>query len=155
LFSNPEGKCDPTALSNHWTFTECKCAEKQPCLCTLGVPAPPASAATLAPTISPSVDPPSDRVLTYFEVDSGSCESHGFETLTDAEECTSAAAILGKTIDWGPYGGYRDVVTGCSLRGGSGLFFNPEGTCDPTAMRDHWTFTACQCVEWQPCLCIS
>jgi hypothetical protein len=90
----------------------------------------------------------------YIEVDSESCEFHGFKTVTDTEECTTAASKLGKTITWGPYGGYSNVVTGCSIRWDIHLFFNPEGICDPSAYPNHWASTGCKCARKEPCLCI-
>eukprot|EP00527_Entomoneis_sp_CCMP2396_P002231 CAMPEP_0198147234 /NCGR_PEP_ID=MMETSP1443-20131203/34011_1 /TAXON_ID=186043 /ORGANISM="Entomoneis sp., Strain CCMP2396" /LENGTH=821 /DNA_ID=CAMNT_0043811463 /DNA_START=137 /DNA_END=2602 /DNA_ORIENTATION=- len=92
---------------------------------------------------------------TYTEVTSESCEFHGLKTIADVEECKSAASNLDKTVTWGPFGGYDNVVTGCSYRrgrgGGTSLFSNI--LCDPSVGPEHWSFTGCKCAEKQPCLC--
>ncbi len=64
----------------------------------------PASAATLAPAATPTTSPNVDVVHTYTEVTSETCEFYGFKTITDVEECTSAAIKLGEIITWGPWG---------------------------------------------------
>ena len=52
----------------------------------------------------------------YFEVKSDSCETFGYKSIFTTDECSEAAAELGRTVTWGPYGGYKDVVDGCSAR---------------------------------------
>merc|ERR1712183_982882 len=103
-----------------------------------------------SPTKSPS---PTPAPLTYVEVYEDECETAGYVTLTSADECLEAAEYLGKTITWGPHGGYTDVVTGCSIRFNSDLFFNNPGVCDPDAGIDGWTYTGCKCANWMPCIC--
>jgi hypothetical protein len=92
----------------------------------------------------------------FIEVTSGTCESHGHKTLTSRDDCSKAAAQLGRTVTWGPHGGYQDVVTGCSARfstSSTHLFFNNPDVCDPGASVGHWTYTGCECTSWMPCLC--
>merc|ERR1712154_618581 len=99
------------------------------------ISASPSAKATLAPTSMPStsnfpsVSPfslPSTAPVEYIEVTSESCETFGYFTITDSQDCIDAAIFLGRTITWGPYGGWNDVVTGCSARFGidnTNLFF--------------------------------
>ena len=79
-------------------------------------------------------------------VSSGTCAEAGFDNIYDPDTCTDTVRSFGKFIEWGPNGGYPDVVDGCSLRSDTQVFLNAEGTCDPT-------LTACQCTDDQPCLC--
>lgn len=98
----------------------------------------------------------SDDLNEFVEVASYSCEAHGFSTITNEDDCIEAATSLGRTITWGPHGGYEDVVDGCSARfskSNTHLFFNSDGVCDPTHAVDHWTYTECSCTEDHPCLC--
>jgi hypothetical protein len=93
---------------------------------------------------------------TYIEVTSDNCESFDYETLTSSDECKSAAISLGRTVTWGPHGGYTDVVTGCSARfstHNTNLFFNQPDICDPSSNMKGWTYTECKCTDWMPCLC--
>ena len=92
----------------------------------------------------------------YMEVSSESCEYNGLNTITDVNECKEAASVVGRTIVWGPYGGYEDVVDGCSARASKSstqLFFNEIGRCDPSHRVGEWTHTGCKCTDWMPCLC--
>ena len=93
----------------------------------------------------------------YVEVFSGEdCETSGYESIYSVVECEIAAAAIGRTVTWGPHGGYLDVVDGCSARfsySDTNLFFNTYGVCDPNAAVDHWTYTGCKCADWMPCLC--
>jgi hypothetical protein len=92
----------------------------------------------------------------YVEVKSESCETFGYATITDKQDCIDAAIFVGRTITWGPHGGYNDVVTGCSARfsiTNTNLFFQQPGICDPTANIDGWSYTGCKCADWMPCLC--
>ncbi len=81
----------------------------------------------------------------YVEISDNSCEYYGHKSITSSEECTAAAIDMGLTILWGPYGGYRDVVTGCSTRftisKQSLLHFNEPGVCDPNYNILDWAFT--------------
>jgi len=88
----------------------------------------------------------------YKLVTSGTCADYGYKTIYDSSKCKAAASSLGKIITWGPYGGYEDVVDGCSLRG-DGLFLNPVDICNSTFLIGFWTYTGCQCVDKQPCFC--
>jgi ribosomal protein L35AE/L33A len=94
--------------------------------------------------------------ISFSEVNSGTCEDHDYITIEDVDECREAAMALGKTIAWGPYGGYKDVIDGCSARfsdSSSHIFFNKRGTCDPNDAVGHWTYTGCKCSDWMPCFC--
>ena len=87
---------------------------------------------------------------------SDDCETFGYETIYSSGECANAAAAVGRTVTWGPHGGYEDVVDGCSARfsySNTHLFFNSEGVCDPNAAIGHWTYTGCKCADWMPCIC--
>jgi len=87
-------------------------------------------------------------------VSEGTCESNGMLPIYDRDACIEAANSLEYQIEWGPHGGYEDVVDGCSIRFDSHLFLNSqEGTCDPDVRVDHWTYTGCQCTDWMPCFC--
>jgi len=88
----------------------------------------------------------------YKIVESGNCVDHGYQPIYDNDKCVEAASSLGKTITWGPHGGYREVIDGCSLRR-SQLFLNPESKCEPDFNRGNWAHTGCLCMEKQPCLC--
>lgn len=97
-----------------------------------------------------------DESMSFVEVISGTCETHGYKTLTSRDDCSKAAAKLGRTVTWGPHGGYKDVVTGCSARfskSSTHLFYNNPGVCDAGASIGQWTFTGCKCADWMPCLC--
>jgi len=93
----------------------------------------------------------------FIEVTTGVCETHGYKTMTNPEECTMATDALKRTVIWGRYGEYRNVVTGCSVRfsytSSTLVLFNQQGYCDPNYKMDDWTFTRCQCSIWMPCLC--
>jgi len=97
----------------------------------------------------PPLPPPSPYAFTR----SGTCESNGLQTITSRHECSTAAASLGVLVTWGPYGGWLDVVDGCSLRGQGDLFYNVAGRCDPEDKVGFWTYTGCQCAAKQPCIC--
>ena len=96
--------------------------------------------------------------LGYVVVTSGTCQSAGYKPLKTATECRAAALALGYKDDWGPHGGYDDVVDGCSVRFGTDLFQNPVGQCQIGANTPSWIpllngKTDCQCSVYQPCLC--
>ena len=85
----------------------------------------------------------------FAAVSSGTCEEAGFLTITDNEQCGSAAAALSYEITWPSTwatGGaccYDDVVDGCSVRAENMLFFGPIGT----------NTNGQTCTTGQPCLC--
>jgi hypothetical protein len=92
------------------------------------------------------------------EVTSGTCESHGYNKITDAEECNFASASAMNAITWGPHGGYSDVADGCTARSGQSLFLNPTGTCVVGSVAPFWIpglngVANCECSVHQPCLC--
>ena len=92
------------------------------------------------------------------EVTSGTCESHGYAKITDAEECKSASASAKYAITWGPHGGYADVADGCTVRSGNQLFLNPTGTCVVGSGTPSWVpglngVANCECSVFQPCVC--
>jgi hypothetical protein len=92
------------------------------------------------------------------EVTSGTCESHGYNKITDAEECNFASASAMNAITWGPHGGYSDVADGCTVRSGQSLFLNPTGTCVVGSVAPFWIpglngVANCECSVHQPCLC--
>jgi len=96
------------------------------------------------------------KIAAIKEVSTKTCEYHGLVTIEDKEECRQAAVSMGRTISWGPHGGYKDVVDGCSARSSvssSHMFVNKMGTCDPNESIDGWTYTGCMCTDWMPCLC--
>ena len=87
---------------------------------------------------------PKDTVSTYKVVTSGTCESNGYKRIMDKDTCKAAAADAGFVYDWGPEGGYKDLVDGCSYRWNLSLFLNSKaGTC---------TSNACDCSRAN-CLC--
>ncbi|CAK0844156.1 unnamed protein product [Prorocentrum cordatum] len=65
-------------------------------------------------------------------VDRGACDGDPLERLGSASACQEAAKALGYAIDWGPSGGFVDVVDGCSVRNDTMLFYNAGGTCSLT-----------------------
>ena len=94
----------------------------------------------------------------WVAVTSGTCRGAGHAPLTTAAECRAAALALGYRDEWGPYGGYDDVVDGCSVRFRTDLFLNPNGTCRAGAATPEWIpglrgVADCRCSEYQPCLC--
>ena len=136
------------------------------------IPSPPPSISespsikeTLAPTSMPSLSNvpsitptvvPTTAPVEYIEVKSETCETFGYTAIITEQDCIDAAISLGRTITWGPYGGWDDVVTGCSARFSiedTNLFFQEPGICDPSANIGWWTYTGCKCADWMPCLC--
>ena len=102
--------------------------------------------------------PVSTKSAGYVSVTSGTCQRHGHQPLKTKEECREAALALGFKDDWGPHGGYADVVDGCSVRFTTDLFLNPAGTCKVGATTPRWIpllngKTECECSTYQPCLC--
>jgi hypothetical protein len=90
---------------------------------------------------------------------SGTCEDSHVEPVTTKEDCTEAAQKFGYKVDWGPNDGFKDVVDGCSIRGGTQAFQNTAGTCVLGTSTPDWVPGAngkatCSCTEWQPCLCV-
>jgi len=127
-------------------------------------PSPSPSPIPRSPIPSPSPSPrspsprPSPSAEGYVVVTSGTCQSAGYKPLKTATECRAAALALGYKDDWGPHGGYDDVVDGCSVRFGTDLFQNPVGQCRIGANTPSWIpllngKTDCQCSVYQPCLC--
>jgi len=98
-----------------------------------------------------TIHAPSRYVVVY----SDNCSDHGYSDISDADKCSTAASSLGYDISWGPNGGYRDVVGGCSIRFDTDLFFNAQGVCDPSESVDWWSYTECKCADWMPCFCIA
>ena len=70
----------------------------------------------------------------YIEITDGVCESHGYMTLSNPEECIMATDALKRTVIWGRDGEYLNVVTGCSMRfsltSSTLVLFNQQGFCD-------------------------
>ena len=100
----------------------------------------------------------SSSAKSYVAVTSGTCQSAGHSLLTTDVDCIAAALALGYKQDWGPHGGWADVVDGCSVRFGSNLFLNPQGTCVVGSTAPTWIpglngKADCQCSTYQPCLC--
>ena len=73
----------------------------------------------------------------YRLVTDGICADSGFQNIYDSVKCKAAAVSLGKSIVWGPHGGYPDVVNGCSVRDNPNfqLFLNPPDTCTSFFLR--------------------
>ena len=87
---------------------------------------------------------PATSVSQYKVVTSGTCESNGFKRIMDKDMCKDAAADAGFAVNWGPHGGYDDLVDGCSYRSNKSLFLNNKvGTC---------TSNKCDCSR-EKCLC--
>ncbi|CAK0844154.1 unnamed protein product [Prorocentrum cordatum] len=88
-------------------------------------------------------------------VDRGACDGDPLERLGSASACQEAAKALGYAIDWGPSGGFVDVVDGCSVRNDTMLFYNAGGTCSLTRgpKANGGFFRKCQCSEHNKCLC--
>lgn len=94
----------------------------------------------------------------FVEVSSGTCESAGHVTIEDGPECKQAAELWGYQITWGPNGGFKDVVDGCSIRGKTDAFLIKPAGCIKGAPTPEWVPGAngkatCTCTEWQPCMC--
>jgi hypothetical protein len=92
-------------------------------------------------------------------VTQGTCEDIGLQRIYDQQECIDATVAQGYTITWGPYGGYADVVDGCSLRWGSQLFLQSLGVCVVGSSTPTWAIASgeatCECGEANQCLCKS
>jgi hypothetical protein len=114
---------------------------------------------SLQPSSSPSPSTQQIQELLLFStnyklVSEGTCEYNEMLPIYDRDACMEAANSLEYKIEWGPHGGYEDVVDGCSIRFGAHLFLNSqEGTCDPDVNVGQWTYTGCQCTEGMPCFC--
>jgi hypothetical protein len=90
------------------------------------------------------------------KVTTGTCAENNQVPVYDAQKCTDAAAATGHGITWGPNGGYKNVVDGCSVRSGTMLFLEKAAQCDTAAYPWEGSLaSACKCTPWQPCLCTS
>eukprot|EP00594_Rhizosolenia_setigera_P017194 CAMPEP_0178962512 /NCGR_PEP_ID=MMETSP0789-20121207/14409_1 /TAXON_ID=3005 /ORGANISM="Rhizosolenia setigera, Strain CCMP 1694" /LENGTH=345 /DNA_ID=CAMNT_0020646677 /DNA_START=60 /DNA_END=1097 /DNA_ORIENTATION=+ len=119
----------------------------------------PSSSPLPSPSPSPSSSTQQIQELllystSYKQVSEGTCESNEMLSIYDRDACIEAANSLEYQIEWGPHGGYEDVVDGCSIRFGAHLFLNSqEGTCNTDVNVGLWTYTGCQCTEGMPCFC--
>ena len=182
--SNTGTQVEVTSIGTHATVKICKGTCILPSAPPSDIPSPvpsntPSASPSDIPTTAPSDTPsaaPSDYPTTapsdyptgpvpstsptvtpaYVEVFSDRCETFGYESIYTKQECIDAATSIGRTIVWGPHGGYQDVVDGCSARSSysqTQLFLNPKGVCDPSVGIGGWTYTGCKCASWMPCLC--
>eukprot|EP00798_Chlamydomonas_sp_ICE-L_P010547 gene10547-12198_t len=74
----------------------------------------------------------------YSVIKSGECEDSWLSSIYDDDECRKALEATGYSIAWGPYGGYDDVVDGCSIRFGDNAFRNDKGKCSVGAATPDW-----------------
>ena len=124
------------------------------------IPAEAAAHRRLQPVPPPVAPPPPPGAAprSFAKITEGTCEVHGFSDITEKEDCAQAATAYDYKVDWGPNGGFHDVVDGCSIRGNTQAFCNTAKTCVLGSSTPEWVPGAngkatCSCTEWQPCLC--
>jgi hypothetical protein len=88
-------------------------------------------------------------------VTTGTCESNGYTRIVDGDMCKAAATAAGFAVT-AYYGGYRNVVDGCTIDKGTSfvdLFLNQPGTCSTSAPL-FGTLQYCDCSKSaNKCLC--
>jgi len=139
---------------------------------------------TISPTTHLAAFPPTTSTQSaapiFYEVQSGTCKTNGYQNIYEHFKCVEAMISLGHNQEWKPYEGpiMTIVVDGCSLMEEQYLFLESSGSCQvkPLVKTKHWWTSmidllvapvddyyagdviskesaSCKCSDFHPCLC--